>query len=116
MSKTKTNNKSRKPKNKVYELLGAKITVEYVDQVITDNDGWVYGRCREHGDKFTVQISLYDEDGKPMTKESMEKTLRHELFHVILFRGQYLNSGQDEPLIEWLAICTDLLNKQGLKI
>lgn len=46
----------------------------------------------------------------------MRRTLRHELFHAILCKGQYLNSSSDEPLVEWLALCTDLLYEQGLKI
>ena len=104
-------------KRKEYELFGAKITVEYIDNVIMeDTNEWVYGRCREHGDKFTIQISLKDEDGKPMSKESLDVTLRHELFHAICFKGQYNNTGQDEPLMEWLALCTSTLNKQGIKI
>ncbi|WP_173431810.1 hypothetical protein [Sharpea azabuensis] len=104
-------------KREKYELFGSKITVEYMDCVISDDpEHWIYGHCREHGDKFTIQISLEDVDGKPMTKDSIERTLRHELFHVICSRGQYINVGDDEPLIEWLSLCTFTLNKQGLKI
>lgn len=102
-------------KEKEYNLLGLKIKVMYVDKALIDGD-WVFGTIEYIGDTNLISISTKDRNGKPISKESMRRTLRHELFHAILCKGQYHNSSNDEPLVEWLALCTDLLYEQGLKI
>ena len=98
-----------------YELLGRTIIVQYMPRVEVD-DHWVFGMCKHDGDITNICISTESDDGKKMSKDSMQRTLRHELYHVICDIGQYFHTSEDEPLIEWLAICTDLLNKQGAKI
>ena len=98
-----------------YELLGIKIQIKFVDNAEVE-DRWVYGYTHAVGDTTTIVISKKDIDGGAITKESMIRTIRHELFHAIMDRGQYFNSSSDEPLVEWLATCTDILHKQGAVI
>lgn len=102
-------------KKKEYCLLGLKINVTYIDRAEVDGD-WVFGFVEYIADVNNIFISTKDKNGNPLTKESMEDTLRHELFHVILTKGQYHSASSDEPMIEWLALCTSILHKQGLKI
>lgn len=102
-------------KNKEYDLFGLKINVNYVDNAEVD-DNWVFGFVEYIADVNNIFISTKDKNGNPISKESMAATLRHELFHVILAKGQYHNASSDEPMVEWLALCTQTLNKQGLKI
>ena len=104
-------------KEKEYDLLGLKIIVKYVDSVYDETDGcWLFGQVEYIGDVNIITISTKDKNGKPMSKKSMRRTLRHELFHSIMAKGQYHNTAGDEPLVEWLALCTDLLFEQGIKI
>lgn len=103
-------------KNKEYDLLGMTIKVEYLDRVENENGCWVFGQCRFDGDNVTIGISTKSEEGKKISKKSMSVTLRHELFHAILAKGQYMSCSNDEPLVEWLALATSLLCEQGLKI
>ena len=41
-------------------------------------------------------------------------TLYHEIIHAILLTGQYINSSNDEPLVEWLARCILSLKNQKI--
>ena len=40
-----------------------------------------------------------------MDKSEAKITLLHELIHAILDEGQYHNSSENEPMVEWLARC-----------
>ena len=102
-------------KDQEFTLLGLKIVIKYVDEVLVE-DQWVFGTIEYIGDTNLISISTKDKDGNKISKESLRRTLRHELFHAILAKGQYHNACNDEPLVEWLALCTDLLYEQGLKI
>ena len=108
--------KQQKLRNRKYKLLGTTIIITYQDRVEDDDKNWLFGVCKERGDFCHIFISTKDENGNLMTEESMNRTLRHELFHAILDRGLYFNSSSDEPMIEWLTICTEILNKQGVYI
>ena len=56
-------------------------------------------------------------EGGRVPKQEIEIALLHELFHAILTEGQYLQSSDDEPLVEWLARCTKhLLNQKAFDI
>lgn len=103
-------------KDQEYNLLGTKIKVKFVDSVYDKDGYWIYGQIEYIGDLDIITISTKNKDGKNLTKQSVYRTLRHELFHAILSKGQYHSCCEDEPLVEWLALCTDLLNNQGLKI
>lgn len=112
----KTNKHIKLTKKQVFELFGTKIKIEYKDNVLDEEGHWMYGTAEHKADLTIITLSTKDADGKNLTKDSMIRTLRHELFHAILNKGMYFNSSSDEPMVEWLAICTDILCKQGLTI
>lgn len=64
--------------------------------------------------KRTIYISTKWPDGKPIRKESIENSVRHELVHLIFLSGQYLSCYEDEPLVEWSAKALGVLSKQHL--
>lgn len=99
-----------------YELLGIKIQIKFVENAKDDDNNWLYGYTECCGDITNIFISTKDKDGNKLTKESIIRTIRHELFHAIMNRGQYFNCSNDEPLVEWLATCTYELHKQGAEI
>lgn len=107
---------SKKLKNKTVKLFGLTIKIIYKDAVLGCDGDWVFGSCESIADTHIIEISLKDRNGDPISQDSLDRTLRHELFHSILIKGQYLNASNDEPLVEWLSLCTDELNKKGLKI
>lgn len=60
----------------------------------------------------TILIATLDNEGKPLSEEQIKITMWHELFHAILGTGQYLQTNQDEPLVEWMGRCMRSLTKQ----
>ena len=66
-----------------YRLLDATINIEYVDK-IEDDDGLYYGQTEWNMSNVTVKIATKDKNGVKLSKDVLETTLRHELFHVIL--------------------------------
>lgn len=107
--------KKGKVKSKQYKLLTSTITVIYEDQVYDDDNAYLYGIQRNRLNNIEIHISTKDADGKPLSKDFIESTLRHELFHTIL--GMlYFDVAENESVVEWLANSTLMLKKQGLTI
>lgn len=113
MEKKKT---AKITKKKTYKLLTSTITVTYEDQVFDDNGDYLYGLQRNRLNNVEVHVSTKDADGKPLSKEFIESTLRHELFHLILGMLFFDTESNNETLVEWLANATLTLSKQGLTI
>lgn len=109
-------NISKLPKKKTFNLFGVKIKIVYQDNSVDEKGNWLYGYTKYLADLTEIYLSTKDKDGKKLTEDSILRTLRHELFHTILSRGMYFDECNNEPMIEWLALCTDELNKQGLSI
>ena len=87
--------------NKKIDIFGTKYTIKIVDR-IEDGDTLCAGIV--YNDSLIIKIARYINDAKISNKE-MIKTLLHEINHAILTSGQYLNSSQDEPLVEWMSRC-----------
>lgn len=102
--------------NGIYKLLTTTVTIEYVDQVLDEDGNWIYGRMCEDKGGALLQISLKDNDGDSISKEQIETTLRHELFHFILGTLYFNEENKNETLVEWLASATHILHNQGLNI
>ena len=64
--------------------------------------------------KHIIKINTINEEGKPHTKEVLQHTLAHELVHAFLDSGQYIQSSQDEPMVEWLGRCVISIIKQKI--
>lgn len=105
--------KNIKFQNTEYNLLGKKIKIEFVDTVEDDDGRWIYGCCEQIADTAIIRISLKDSKGNKLSTQSIIRTIRHELYHAICDKGQYFTISADEPFIEWLALCTDILHEQG---
>lgn len=97
-----------------YVLFDKELYVKYVDKVEFEGR-YIYGQTRNELGKVYVDIATKDEKGNKLSKDVIETTLRHELYHVI-FDTLYFKESENETLVEWLAKITLILNKQGLKI
>lgn len=94
-------------KNKKFRFFDEVYSLEFVDSISINDDGHSFGYTDLVAKK--IVISTKDNDGKPHSESHIRNIIRHELMHVILFEGQYLDEGADEPLVEWLAKCTGIL-------
>ena len=87
--------------NKKIDIFGTKYTIKIVDR-LQDGDA-IYTGSTYH-DSLIIKIAKYVNEAK-MSNEEMTRTLLHEINHAILASGQYLDSNNDEPLVEWIARC-----------
>lgn len=98
--------------NKKIDIFGTKYTIKIVDRLKNDDDSGYYGLT--HHDSHIIEIAKYADDTK-QSNEDMIRTLLHEINHAIFATGQYLQTNDDEPLIEWLARCMySLIFKQKI--
>lgn len=99
-------------KNKTVNIFGTKYKILFVDNANPDiGEGeYSFGIC--DSTRFIIRISIKDIDGKPLSEDIIKISLLHELFHAILNEGQYRGSSDDEPLVEWLAKCTNSILNQ----
>lgn len=104
-----------KNQTKKYKLLQTELNIKYEDKVMLNGE-WQYGYTVWKGPKCMIYISLKDDDNNDLTEEEIEMTVRHELFHFMFSLLYYKTENDNEPLIEWLARATQILNKQGLTI
>lgn len=100
-----------KYKNFKFDLFGDTYKVIYKDKTF-HKDQYVLGQTNTV--KNIIYISTKDEDGKELPDSVILTTLYHEIFHAILFVGQYNSCGEDEPLVEWQARCLNALIKQNV--
>lgn len=98
------------------KLLNNRFKIVYKDSVIDEEGNWIFGRCVHCGSDATLEISTKDADGNQMDLETIEVTVRHELFHLILDSLYFTELSSNETLVEWLATATYELHKQGLSI
>lgn len=97
-----------------FKIFNATWTVSFVDRIEkedSNDDSFSFGRM--YCDRNSIQIATKDSKGNRLPEDTIKLTLYHEMFHAILFAGQYNNSCGDEPLVEWLANCIFSLKKQG---
>ena len=87
--------------NKKIDIFGTKYTIKIVDRIEDENGQ--YRGMSYHG-KLIIELARYADNVK-MSNNEIIKTLLHEINHAILATGQYFNSNDDEPLVEWIARC-----------
>lgn len=99
-------------KNKSFNIFGTKYKIKFVDNVLDEEGNWIYGKI----DTFSkeIQVSIKLSNGKDVQENEILITLYHEIIHTILLTGQYINSNNDEPLVEWLARCILSLKNQKI--
>ena len=99
-------------KNKSFNIFGTKYKIKFVDNVLDEEGNWMYGRVDTSSKEIQVSIKL--SNGKDVQENEILITLYHEIIHAILLTGQYVNSSNDEPLVEWLARCILSLKNQKI--
>ena len=99
-------------KNKSFNIFGTKYRIKFVDNVLNEEGDWVHGKIDTYSKEIQVSIKL--SNGKDMQENEILITLYHEIIHAILLIGQYINSCNDEPLVEWLARCILSLKNQKI--
>lgn len=103
-------------KDRTVTLLGQKISISFMKNVLAEDGSWLYGSCNDYQGSITMLISTHNSEGKALDKNTVDLTLRHELFHAIFDRLQMREYSDNEILVEWLASATQELHKQGLTI
>lgn len=93
-------------KDRTIDIFGSKWKLKFVDKIDLEDDSNPAGIT--DANKRLIVISTNQSDNEVMI------TLLHELIHAILDTGQYLNSSQNEPMVEFVARSLYSLTKQGL--
>lgn len=100
-------------KNRKFRFFDEVYQLEFVDFIVPENEeGHTFGYTDLVSKK--VIIALKDRNGKPYSEAHIKSVLRHELFHMVLLEGQYLEEGVNEPLVEWLSKSLGILMKEKL--
>jgi Zn-dependent peptidase ImmA (M78 family) len=96
---------------KKLDLFGTSYSISKVQSIEDENGSPLYGITNyiEHTIEIATKIN-----GRKVSKEEQKITLLHELFHAFLKEGQYLSCSSDEPLVEWLARCTNKAIEQKI--
>ena len=93
-------------KDRTIDIFGSKWKLKFVDKIDLEDDSNPDGIT--DANKRLIAISTNQSDNEVMI------TLLHELIHAILDTGQYLNSSQNEPMVEFVARSLYSLTKQRL--
>ena len=108
-------------KEKKINLLGTEYTIRIVDKIgndkellgnANDEDKFIEGECNSA--ERVLSVATRKINGDFLSEFDFRKNLWHELVHAFLSEGQYLDSNQDEPLVEWLARCIASAISQGV--
>lgn len=90
-------------------------TIKYVDEIPHENEHFFYGQTKFDKREILISKNLND---SPVPEIIQQRTLYHELAHIILEEGMYNEASGDEPLVEWigkslyeLTTNSDLFNK-----
>ena len=97
--------------NKQFDIFGTTFTIKLVDTLDANDNLLHYGLTE--GNTKEIRISKEVMKAKQPDSE-LYLTLVHEIVHVILDTGQWLEESGKEPLVEWLARCIISLLKQDI--
>lgn len=87
-------------KEKSYNLFGSTWRIQFVDEVVGENNKWLFGET--------------ESPSRLITMDEIELTVLHEIVHSIFQTGQYMSCNNDEPLVEWTARCLKALKEQHI--
>ena len=96
-----------------FYIFGTKWKIVFKDTVLSDDENphEIYGCCIMSSHTIEIAKSI---NGIKQTKEELKISLLHEIFHAIFDTGQYINSSNDEPLVEWCARSINSLLEQKI--
>lgn len=97
--------------NKQFDIFGTTFTIKLVDTLDAEDNLLHYGLAK--GNIREIRISREVMKAKQPDSE-LYITLVHEIVHVILDIGQYLEESTNEALVEWLTRCIISLLKQDI--
>lgn len=97
--------------NKQFDIFGTTFTIKLVDTLDADDNLLHYGLTE--GNTKEIRISKEVMKAKQPDSE-LYLTLVHEIVHVILDTGQWLEESGNESLVEWLARYIISLLKQDI--
>lgn len=100
-------------KNRAFKFFNETYSIRYVDHIDSEEDGTYSFGCTDLVNKV-ITIALKGSNDRQYSNTHIEQILRHELVHVILAEGQYLEESLNESLVEWIAKCIGILKEKGL--
>lgn len=102
-----------KLQNTEFDIFGTKWKVVFKETVLNDEEQphELYGCCTMSSHTIEIAKSV---NGVKQSKEELKISLLHEIFHAIFDTGQYFNSSNDEPLVEWCARSINNLLEQKI--
>lgn len=96
-----------------FEIFGTTWEVKFVEEIKeVGEDKYELGESNSVNNVIT--ISTKDKEGNPLSYQTVQLTLLHEIVHSIFTTGAYINSTEDEPLVEWTARCLKSLLTQNV--
>lgn len=103
-------------KEKGYNLFGSTWIIQFADEVVDENDKWLFGETESPS--RVMAIGTEKPDGSKLSEDGIELAVLHEMVHSIVHSifqtGQYMGCDNDEPLVEWTARCLKVLKKQHI--
>ena len=105
-------------KEKSYNLFGSTWRIWFVDEVVGENDRWLFGETESPSRVIT--ISTKKPDGSKLSKDeiepgaSVEVKIKLSLDAFGYYSVQYMSCDNDEPLVEWTARCLKALKEQHI--
>ena len=99
-------------KEKKFDLLGTDYIIKELKEIPVDNPDQ-YRTGETSGLHRYIYVA---KEARGVTIDDRRKriSLLHELFHAFLDEGQYSELSNNEPLVEWLARCTNAGLEQGI--
>ena len=99
-----------------FKIFGSNWIVKFKDNVtvptVDGEETWAFGTADPA--KRIILVSTKDQSGAKMPAQEIRLTILHEIMHAFLMTGQYMQSNQDEPLVEWLARCVNHMIESNL--
>lgn len=100
-------------KEKKFDIFGVEYLIKEVKEIKVEDKEGVFRHGETNSLTREIQIAKSAKN-IDLGKRDNRLTLLHELFHAFLDEGQYLDLSDEEPLVEWLARCTNAAIEQGV--
>ena len=97
---------------KKIKIAGDDYKISFVDRVAVDDMDFVFG-LSDFANR-EIFLAVKDRKGKELPVSVVETTLYHELTHILLDAGQYLDLSAQEFIVEWVGRCIkDIVKAMG---
>lgn len=90
-------------KHELY-IFGTRYDVKFTEEPEKiDDKKYAYGKCSSQ--EYEITVTSKTSEGKQIPEDEKVRLTLHEIVHAVLNEGSYLQSSDDEPLVQWLARC-----------